>query len=77
MRLLWCLPTRNSYDVIFDDEVMDGKLPKYDWLHLHHEDFTGQYGKFFGMYQHMPWYLSNRKKQKALRASMDSAKFHS
>ncbi|MEP1892224.1 MAG: asparagine synthetase B, partial [Cyclobacteriaceae bacterium] len=34
------------YDVIFDDEIMYNELPKYDWLHLHHEDFTGQYGKF-------------------------------
>ncbi len=36
-----------KYDVIFDDEVMKGELYKYDWLHLHHEDFTGQYGKFY------------------------------
>ena len=35
------------YDVIFDDDVLKGKLPEYDWLHLHHEDFTGQYGKFY------------------------------
>ena len=49
------------YDVIFDDEVLDGSLPKYDWLHLHHEDFTGQYGKFFGVYQNMPWYLEQQK----------------
>jgi hypothetical protein len=49
------------YDVIFDDEVMDGLLPKYDWLHLHHEDFTGQYGKFFAVYQHTPWYLEQQK----------------
>lgn len=48
------------YDIIFDDEVMDGKLPKYDWLHLHHEDFTGQYGKFFAMYQNMPWYVEQQ-----------------
>ncbi len=54
------------YDVIFDDEVMDGKLPKYDWLHLHHEDFTGQYGKFFGMYQHMPWYLEQQKEAEGI-----------
>jgi hypothetical protein len=44
------------YDVIFDEEVMDGKLPKYDWLHLHHEDFTGQYGKFYRYYRTAPWY---------------------
>ncbi|MFT5618360.1 MAG: hypothetical protein ACI85I_001593 [Arenicella sp.] len=44
------------YDVIFDDEVMLGKLPEYDWLHLHHEDFTGQYGKFYLSYRNEPWY---------------------
>jgi hypothetical protein len=49
------------YDVIFDDEVLDGELPKYDWLHLHHEDFTGQYGKFFGSYGNMPWYIESQK----------------
>ncbi len=45
------------YDVVFDDEVLDGKLPLYDWLHLHHEDFTGQYGKFYASYRNAPWYL--------------------
>lgn len=49
------------YDVVFDDEVMRGDLSKYDWLHLHHEDFTGQYGKFYGNYAHMPWYLEQQK----------------
>ncbi|NBX87317.1 MAG: asparagine synthetase B, partial [Bacteroidetes bacterium] len=38
------------YDVIFDDEVLSGKILEYDWLHLHHEDFTGQYGKFYSSY---------------------------
>ncbi len=45
------------YDVIYDEEIIDGKLSDYDWLHLHHEDFTGQYGKFYRNYQHMPWYI--------------------
>ena len=49
------------YDVVFDDEVMKGDLTKYDWLHLHHEDFTGQYGKFFGNFGNMPWYLEQQK----------------
>lgn len=49
------------YDVIFDDEVMYDELPKYDWLHLHHEDFTGQYGKFYRNYQHFPWYQQQQK----------------
>ena len=45
------------YDVVFDDEIMSGVLPKYDWLHLHHEDFTGQYGKFYSQFSNMPWYI--------------------
>ena len=44
------------YDVIFDDEVLQGKLLTYDWLHLHHEDFTGQYGKFWAGFQQAAWY---------------------
>ncbi|MGB1037442.1 MAG: asparagine synthetase B [Bacteroidia bacterium] len=44
------------YDVVFDDEVLDGKLPTYDWLHLHHEDFTGQYGKFYASFRNASWY---------------------
>jgi len=48
------------YDVIFDEEVMRDELPKYDWLHLHHEDFTGQYGKFYRNYAHAPWYLEQK-----------------
>ncbi len=44
------------YDVVYDEEVMDGVLPLYDWLHLHHEDFTGQYGKFWARYRNADWY---------------------
>ncbi len=44
------------YDVIYDDEIIDGKLHLYDWLHLHHEDFTGQYGRFYGSYRNHKWY---------------------
>ncbi len=44
------------YDVIYDDDVLAGKLAKYDWLHLHHEDFTGQFGKFYASYRSAPWY---------------------
>lgn len=50
------------YDVIFDDEVMYDKLPEYDWLHLHHEDFTGQYGKFYRIYRNTPWYIERQRK---------------
>lgn len=49
------------YDVIFDNEVMEGVLPKYDWLHLHHEDFTGQYGKFYVNYSNLPWYIEHQR----------------
>lgn len=45
-----------NYDVIYDEEIINGKLSEYDWLHLHHEDFTGQYGKFWRVYQNAPWY---------------------
>ncbi len=44
------------YEVVYDDEILDGKLMLYDWLHLHHEDFTGQYGKFYAMYNGAAWY---------------------
>jgi len=44
------------YDVVYDEEVMQGVLPKYDWLHLHHEDFTGQYGHFWFNYRTAAWY---------------------
>jgi hypothetical protein len=54
------------YDVVFDDEVMNGSLAKYDWLHLHHEDFTGQYGKFYGQYSNMPWYVEQVKESEDL-----------
>jgi len=46
-----------NYDVIFDEEVLTGGLKEYDWLHLHHEDFTGQYGKFYKNYKNRDWYL--------------------
>lgn len=44
------------YDKIYDSAIIMGLLPKYDWLHLHHEDFTGQYGKFYSAYRTFPWY---------------------
>lgn len=53
------------YDVIYDDEVIGGKLPEYDWLHLHHEDFTGQYGRFWANYRNAAWYQEDVKEQEA------------
>lgn len=51
------------YDVVYDEEVMAGVLPRYDWLHLHHEDFTGQYGKFWGNYRNAQWYIEDVRDQ--------------
>jgi len=48
------------YDVVYDVEVLSGKLNDYDWLHLHHEDFTGQYGKFYANFGLEPWYLEQK-----------------
>ncbi len=47
------------YEIIYDEEVIEGVLPLYDWLHLHHEDFTGQYGKFWANYRNASWYKEN------------------
>lgn len=53
------------YDIIYDDEVLKGSLPKYDWLHLHHEDFTGQYNRFWTAFRNASWYLDDVKLQEA------------
>ena len=49
------------YDIVYDQEVLNGSLPLYDWLHLHHEDFTGQYGKFYSAYKNSEWYRNQKK----------------
>ncbi len=46
-----------EHDILWDEEVLQGRLSEYDWLHLHHEDFTGQYGKFWASYSNAPWYI--------------------
>lgn len=56
------------YDKVYDDELLENKLHEYDWLHLHHEDFTGQYGKFWGAYQNAKWYIEDVKTQEAIAA---------
>lgn len=58
------------YETIYDKEVLSDKLPEYDWLHLHHEDFTGQYGKFYAAYGRHAWYIDNQKRMEALSASL-------
>jgi hypothetical protein len=54
------------YDIVFDDEVLGGKLLEYDWLHLHHEDFTGQFGKFYSSYHSAPWYVAEVEEAEAM-----------
>lgn len=53
------------YDIVYDEEVLKGELPKYDWLHLHHEDFTGQYGRFWSAFRTASWYTEDVKLQEA------------
>lgn len=54
------------YEQIWDEDVLKGKITKYDWLHLHHEDFTGQYGKFYASYRNAEWYQEEVKKNEEI-----------
>ncbi len=58
------------YDKIYDSTIVLGLLPKYDWLHLHHEDFTGQYGKFYAAYRTAPWYRQQVEQTEKLANSL-------
>lgn len=62
------------YDVVYDQEVLDEKLLLYEWLHLHHEDFTGQYGKFYGAFRTAPWYIENKMNAEKQAAEMGYSK---
>jgi hypothetical protein len=62
------------YETIYDKEVLDGKLAKYDWLHLHHEDFTGQYGRFYRNFSSQPWYKENVRRMEALAGELGFSK---
>jgi len=53
------------YDKFWNEEILRGDLAKYDWLHLHHEDFTGQYGKFYASYANAQWYIENQRRYEA------------
>lgn len=55
---------------IYDEEVLSDQLLLYDWLHLHHEDFTGQYGKFFGSHRNAPWYIEQKKNAEILATKL-------
>jgi hypothetical protein len=59
---------------IYDEEVLSDGLLLYDWLHLHHEDFTGQYGKFFGAYRNAPWYIEQKKAAELLATKLGFSK---
>jgi hypothetical protein len=59
---------------IYDEEVLKDALVLYDWLHLHHEDFTGQYGKFFGAYRNAPWYIEQKKEAEQLATKLGYSK---
>ncbi|WP_338840480.1 asparagine synthetase B [Flavobacterium ginsenosidimutans] len=59
---------------IYDEEVLSDQLLMYDWLHLHHEDFTGQYGKFYAAYKNTPWYIDQKKDAEALATKLGYAK---
>lgn len=62
------------YEKIWDEEVIKGDLAKYDWLHLHHEDFTGQHGRFWAAYHTFPWYQEEEAVQKAMATRLGFAK---
>jgi len=62
------------YEIIYDEEILRGDLPKYDWLHLHHEDFTGQYGKFYGAFGSAQWYINDVQTQEAMAKKLGYAK---
>ncbi len=62
------------YDIVYDEEVIQGKLLLYDWLHLHHEDFTGQYGRFYAAYRNAAWYQEDQRTQEAMAAKLGFSK---
>jgi len=62
------------FDVVYDTEVLEEKLLLYEWLHLHHEDFTGQYGKFYGSYKTAPWYIEQKKAAEDLAKELGYSK---
>nr|WP_206075170.1 asparagine synthetase B [Mangrovimonas spongiae] len=58
------------YETIYDEDVLNDGLLLFDWLHLHHEDFTGQYGKFYRNYRSAAWYIEEKKEAEALAAKL-------
>ncbi|WP_338081535.1 asparagine synthetase B [Aestuariivivens sediminis] len=62
------------YETIYDEDVLNDGLLLFDWLHLHHEDFTGQYGKFYGAYRAHSWYIEEKKVAEALAERLGYSK---
>lgn len=62
------------YDTVYDEEVLADGLLLYDWLHLHHEDFTGQYGKFYRTYKSAAWYIDEKERAEALASELGFSK---
>ncbi len=62
------------FDVVYDTEVLEEKLLLYEWLHLHHEDFTGQFGKFYGAYRTAPWYIEQKNDAEELAKKLGFSK---
>ncbi|GAA3580338.1 asparagine synthetase B [Snuella lapsa] len=62
------------YETVYDEEVLNDGLLLFDWLHLHHEDFTGQYGKFYGTYRATSWYIQEKKDAEALASKLGYSK---
>lgn len=62
------------YDVVYDEEIFLDKLKDYDWLHLHHEDFTGQYGKFYQSFRNAAWYQAEVRENEAMAKKLGFAK---
>jgi hypothetical protein len=58
------------YEIVYDAEVLSGRLELFDWLHLHHEDFTGQYGKFYAGFRHTDWYIEQQILFERIAASL-------
>ncbi len=62
------------YDMLYDDEVLEGTLPTYDWLHLHHDDFTGQYGKSLGRRRNQAWFEAQKAESESISKKYGFAK---
>ncbi|MFN8181407.1 MAG: asparagine synthetase B [Bacteroidia bacterium] len=67
---VWSPFVQDPWGDAADEEVLQGKLPLYDWLHLHHEDFTGQYGRFWSAYRNAPWYQEDVRIQESMAAKL-------